>query len=283
MPPPQHDLAATARVIAPRTSLASCVRAFVIRDTTGRPLLPANQRFNHFPASAMCSLSWIIEGEVQVPDGAAAAARIALGGPRTGPRISYNPGPVHVFIVLFFPQALHALTGLDMSQFTDRFVALEAVAGSPWQVMSQEVMEAPDDEARMDLLGEFLEPRWQAARAAGAAPGSRLGDWVNSLAMHVAASGWGRSARNVERRIKVWVGQPLRGLRRFDRAERSFLETRASMEAGTVSWADAAAEGGFADQAHLCREVRAVTGMTPTELARRIRDDESYWVYRIWS
>ncbi|ROZ77056.1 DUF6597 domain-containing transcriptional factor [Ramlibacter sp. WS9] len=283
MPPADQTLAATARVVAPPTPLASCVRAFVIRDTTGRLPLPANQRLNHFPASAMCSVSWILEGKVQVPDGAAAFPPVALGGPRTRPRVSYNPGPVHVFIVLFFPQALHALTGLDMSQYTDRFVALETVAASPWQALSRQVMEAPGDEARVELLSNFLGPRWQAARAAGAAPGSRLGDWVNSLAMHVAASGWGRSARNVERRIKVWAGQPLRGLRRFHRAERSFLETRASMEAGTVSWAEAAAEGGFADQAHLCREVRAVTGMTPTELARRIRDDESYWVYRIWS
>jgi AraC-like DNA-binding protein len=282
MPFSQND-PATARVIAPRTSLASCVRAYVVRDTTGRPPLPAAQRFNHFPASAMCSLSWILDGEVLVPDGTPAMPRVALGGPQTGPRTSYNPGPVHVFIALFFPQALHALTGLDMSRHADRFVELDAVTGKEWQILAQQVLAAADDEARMNLLEAFLAPRWQAARAAGAAPGSKLGDWVNSLAIHVAAAGWGRSARNVERRIKVWAGQPLRGLRRFDRAERSFLETRADMQAGTLSWADAAAQGGYADQSHLCREVRAVTGLTPTELARRIEDDESFWVYRIWS
>ena len=282
MPPPRNDFASTARVIAPPTSLASCVRAYVVRDTTGRPVLPAEQRFNHFPASSMCSISWIIEGKVRLP-GPAPMPRIALGGPQTRPRTSYNPGPVHVFIALFFPHALHALTGLDMSDHVDRFTPLDTVADAPWQALSQQVMGAPGDDARVRLLGEFLEPRWQAARASGAAPGTVVGDWVNSMALHIATSGWGRSARNIERRVKVWAGQPLRGLRRFHRAESTFLETRDDMEAGTVSWAEAAIEGGYADQAHLCRETRAVTGRTPTELARGVKDDESYWVYRIWS
>lgn len=283
MPQSQNDLPATARAIAPPTSLASCVRAYVVRDTTGRPLLPAEQRFNHFPASSMCNISWVVAGEVQVQGLEPLMPRVALGGPQTRPRISYNPGPVHAFIVLFFPQALHALTGLDMSRHTDRFVALDTVLDGPWLELSRQVMEATDDDSRMALVGQFLEARWQAARASGAAPGSVVTDWVNSMAAHVALSGWGRSARSIERRIKVWTGQPLRGLRRFQRAEQAFLETRAGIEAGTVSWAKAAAEGGYADQAHLCRETRAVTGHPPGELARRLRDDESYWVYRIWS
>jgi AraC-like DNA-binding protein len=190
---------------------------------------------------------------------------------------------VHVFIILFFPQALHALTGLDISRQVDRFAALDEVVDAPWQAFSQEMLQAPDDAARLALLGQFLLPRWQAARAHGAAPGNALGDWVNALAIQVAASGWGRSARNLERRIKVWAGQPLRRLRRLRRAEQSFLESREEMAAGTVSWADAAAQGGYADQAHLCRETRSVTGLSPGELARRLREDESCWVYRIWS
>lgn len=279
----RNDLAATARVIAPPISLASCVCACVVRDTTGRPPLPHEQRFNHFPASAHCSISWIIQGEVQALETGRATPRVALGGPQTLARTSYNPGPVQLFIVLFFPHALHALTGLDMSRLVDRFAALDEVLDAPWQAFSQEVLQAPDDAARLALLSQFLLPRWQAARASGAAPGNALGDWVSALAIQVKASGWGRSARNVERRIKIWAGQPLRRLRRLRRAEQSFLQARAGMEAGSISWADAAAQGGYADQAHLCRETRSITGLSPGELARRLREDENYWVYRIWS
>ncbi|MEG1326780.1 MAG: AraC family transcriptional regulator, partial [Janthinobacterium sp.] len=80
-----------------------------------------------------------------------------------------------------------------------------------------------------------------------------------------------------------WAGQPMRTLRRMRRAEQSFLDAREAMLQGNASWSDIAAEGGYADQAHLCREVRAITGLTPTELARASRDDESYWIYRIWT
>lgn len=282
MPAPR-DLAPTARLAAPSTALASCVRAFVVRDTTACPPLPPEQRLNRFPASAMCSISWVLEGEVVLLESGRTVPRAALGGPRTGPRISANPGPVHVLIALFFPQALHALTGLDLSRHADRFVALDEVLDASWSAMSQQVLAAPDTATRIAAIEAFLDPRWRAARASGAVPDSALGDWVNSLAAHVAAAGWGRSARNLERRFKVWAGQPMRGLRRYERAERAFLEGRPDIEGGTVSWADAAAQAGYADQSHLCREARAVTGTSPAELARRLRDDESYWVYRIWS
>lgn len=167
--------------------------------------------------------------------------RVLLGGPQTLPCTSYNPGPVHIFMVMLFPQALHALTGIDMSRHVNRFVALDAVLNGPWQALAQQVLAAHDDDARVALVEQFLEPQWRAARAAGAAPGNALGDWVNGLAGHVAAAGWGRSARNLERRIKAWSGQPLRRLRRMSRAEQSFLESRTAREAGTVSWAEMAA------------------------------------------
>jgi AraC-like DNA-binding protein len=45
-----------------------------------------------------------------------------------------------------------------------------------------------------------------------------------------------------------------------------------------------AARGGYADQAHFCREAREITGRSPLELARELDSgDESYWIYRIWN
>lgn len=40
---------------------------------------------------------------------------------------------------------------------------------------------------------------------------------------------------------------------------------------------------GYADQSHLCREVRRVTGFSPEELYRRIQEDEGFWSYRLWA
>jgi AraC-like DNA-binding protein len=89
--------------------------------------------------------------------------------------------------------------------------------------------------------------------------------------------------RNVERRIKAWAGLPMRRLRRMQRSEESFFQARDAVLNGSVSWAELAARAGYADQAHLCRETREITGHTPAELARVSDDDESYWIYRLWN
>ena len=39
-----------------------------------------------------------------------------------------------------------------------------------------------------------------------------------------------------------------------------------------MSWSRLAAEAGYYDQAHLIREVRALAGTTPAELARESRE-----------
>jgi AraC-like DNA-binding protein len=287
MPDPQHGFVATARLIAPRLSLASCVRGHIVRSTVGRPLLPPQQRLNHFPATSHCGITWFVEGSSQIVDPEGEHPNplptVVFGGPHTRPFISYNPGPVHVFMVLFFPQALHALTGIDLSLQTNRITPIESVIDGPWLRLSEQVMAARNDDERVLLIERFLEPRWLVAREHGAARGGLLGDWAHALAAHAAAAGWGSSARSLERRIKARAGQPLRTLRRMNRIEQSFLQARDAMQDGAVPWADLAARTGYADQAHLCREVREVTGHSPTELARKARDDEAYWVYRIWS
>lgn len=276
-----------AQLHAPSRALASCVRAYVSRDTTPVELPPA-QRFNHFPASGFCSLTWFIQGQACVAENGEVRSdhvypRIVFGGPQTIPRSSYNPGPVRALMVLFFPPALRALAGLDVAQHTDRFTPLEQVLGEDWGRMAQAVLLAQDDAARIRLVEDFLEPRWREARDAGRAPGNVLGDWLQALLMHVAASGWGRSVRSLERRIKAWLGLSMRSARRLHRAEQTFVFNRDKALAGQMDWAESALRGGYADQAHLCRETREVTGHSPTELVRKAQQDEGFWIYRIWS
>jgi len=279
--------ATCAQLLAPsRRTLASCVRAYVGRDTL-QAQLSHPQRFNHFPASGFCSLTWFMQGEARVVEGGEIRdevyPRIVFGGPQTLPRSSYNPGPVHALMVLFFPPAIHALTQVDMARYTDRFAPVEQVLDAAWTEMTHAVLHATGDAARIRLIEDFLEPRWRQARDEGRAPGNALGDWIQALVMHAAISGWGRSVRNLERRIKAWLGLPMRSARRLYRAEQSFLFSRDDALAGRVDWAESALRGGYADQAHLCRETREVTGHSPAELVRKAQQEEGYWIYRIWS
>ncbi|HEX8956699.1 MAG TPA: AraC family transcriptional regulator [Burkholderiaceae bacterium] len=279
------DVSSNTRLLVPRQSLASCLRACISRSTVEQPLLDPAQRLNRFPASPFCALIWIIEGESEIIEPAEHAQqvrhRVIFRGPTTRPMVTYNPGPVRLFFTLFFPQALHDLTGLDLSTWVDKWAPAEQVFGAEWAAALEPVLHVMDDTARMQVLQDFLEPQWQANRPDEF--GAAAADWLRRLSVQAASSGWGGGVRNVERRIKAWAGQPMRTLRRMRRAEQFFLESREKLMSGDAAWARMALDNGYADQAHLCREARQITGVSPTELARAGREDESYWVYRVWA
>lgn len=276
-----------ARLVPPRVALASCIRGFMLRSTLDVPLDPA-QRLNRFPATPFCAITWMIKGsgelvEPPVPGAVAHEGAAVFSGPRTRPCTTGNPGPVHTLTVLFFADAFHALTGLDMAAQLDSMVQADAVLGDAWRGASAAVLSAADDASRIAAFEDWLEPRWRAVRGGvDAASWSPARDWVQALAVRAAASGAGRSARMAERRVRTWAGHPLRTLRRLARVEQSLLAARDEHQAGSMSLSDVALRGGYSDQAHLSREARELIGSSPREIIRLAQTDESYWPYRIW-
>lgn len=210
------------------------MRAFIARDTT-QSLLSMSERLNRFPATPLCTITWFLAGETITvePEEGVLLGRIVASGPLTRPVVTFNPGPVRAFMAVFYPSALHQLSGLEPGTIVDRFVAPDAL-GEGWREMANRVLHAPDDNARIALLADFLKPRWMAG-------GRQSGSWLDRL-NEAAHAGAGASARSVERRFRAMAGQPLRSLRRLDRAERTLADVRV-----------AAARG-----------------------------DESFWLYRIW-
>ena len=296
--PPLHpSLAARnrapVRLWLPQPSLSRCVRAIVARSTLGIGRhWPESCHYNHFPASPLCGISWFLAGHADLLEpGCPAAAgnpgrrlpQVYVSGPVTRPTVSRNSVEGHGLMLMLLPDAMQVLTGLNPAEWVNRLEPLPAVLGPDWQALSSAVLTAADDDTRVALIEDFLTPRWQAARPPAAAPGLlRLQDWTHGLAMRAASSGAGRSLRQAERRIKGWTGLPMRELRGLGRSEQAFFHTLAQGEA-PVRWSDVAADAGYADQSHLCRETRRVTGFAPAELRSRIAEDESFWIYRIWT
>ena len=289
--PDTHD-----RLVLPHPALAACIRGTMVRNTLGATLSDA-QRFNHFPASPLCSLTWWYAGHSELlasgQPATLATPRAILppvptfSGPFTRPTVSWNPGPGHGMMVLMLPDALHRLTGVLAQDWVNQFVDAREVLPADWHTVLDAVQHAPDDSAGIACLEDFLAPRWAAARPTLPIQAHRYVDWAQSLALHAATSGPGRSLRQVERRIKRWAGLPLRELRGIGRAEQTFFAALAHVElhgehAAPPNWAEFADANGYADQSHLCRESRRVTGFSPDELFRRIRDEESFWAYRLW-
>lgn len=282
---------ATAWLRLPRVSLAHCLRGFAVRDTRAVEL-SNSQRVNYFPAMPHCTLSWFFSGTGALTELTTEGAprcpflpmpgRLVFSGPQTRPLVSRNPGPVHAMMVGFMPDAMSLLTGIDVSDFVNRTVSASDLLSDDWLDMCQRVFELDRDDQRIACIEQFLAPRWQAVRPGGAGPGHLIADWSDGLALRAANSGLGRSLRQIERRIKLWTGQPLRELRGQGRLERAFFDVVLAQEMGDVNWGDVACGAGFADQSHLCRQTRRITGFSPEELRRRIAQDEGFWVYRIW-
>lgn len=274
----------------PRSALASCVRGVVARDTRGVPLR-ASERCNHLPATPFCTLLWHLHGECELGESAAAfegerprVAALCVCGPSSRPTITRNPGEVHAFMVLLMPDALRALTGLDAAALIDRVVPATEVLDPSWQRLLAEVQAAGDDDARVDLVEAFVLPRWQRTRPPAALRSPGLVDWSRDLALRVAPAGRDCSARQRQRRIRHWSGQSARDLQRLRRSEQAFFNAVHALRiTGASNWSGVAAESGYADQSHLSRECRRVTGFAPDELRRRMRSDECLWLYRLWA
>jgi AraC-like DNA-binding protein len=148
------------------------------------------------------------------------------------------------------------------------------------------VQSATDDDARVAILQDFLQPRWALSRPKSLLGSHLLQDWFRGAAQYFALSGLGRSLRQLERRFKRNTGLSMRELRSLSRSENAFYVAARESENGKLGaprWADVADEGGYADQSHMCRESRRVTGFSPEELYRLMRTEESFWMYRLWA
>jgi AraC-like DNA-binding protein len=275
----------------PPASLQGALVALAGRDTRGLALDDV-QRLSHFPASPLVTLSWFRAVDVgQVCTDADTTAWQAFGadcvvsGTQAHPVTTWAPTTGHGCMALFNADAAQALFGLDLARIQDRFVPAHDVMGAEWTPLWDALRSSADDDL-VDVLERHLARRWQALRGRDSDQPSlrQLGrHWVERLAWQ--AHEWRRehSPRHVERRVKSFSGRSLREWQAIVRTEGLFFAARDRHEAGQpFEWATLALDEGFADQAHMTRAVRRITGFTPGEFARRFAEDESFWMYRLW-
>ena len=269
-------MAPISKLFLPPAALSGCVLAGVYRDTRGAQLSAAD-RTNHFPASPLVSVTFVLEGALHlIPPGKdwrAAQATPALPeqfvmGPQDGPVSSWAAGEVVALSVGVYPDAWWALGG-DESRS-----AVPAVFGAAFA----QFCSAPDPDAGWDLFAAELGRPWAQGRADLGHRAGSVSDWVRALATRAALSGSGRSLRSMERRIKRYSGQTRRSLEFFGAFERLQGHARANADA---SLADVALAAGYADQSHMGRAVRRATGFSPARLNRAIAQEEAFWCYRL--
>jgi AraC-like DNA-binding protein len=169
-------------------------------------------------------------------------------------------------LVTFQPWGAFPLLGCAMDEIADAHVGLGSlVPRSALAELEERAAGAPSDETLVHALEAFFLHRLAGARpvhpaVAGAAErildehgGGRIEEVARDLAL---------SRRQLERLFLGQIGvgpKRLATLARFDWTLRR-LTTR-------ISWADLAAEAGYADQAHLVRTFTALAGNPPSRMS----------------
>lgn len=233
----RHDVHVAYRELAPPPDLAHVVRCVWSRSGTGATELV-------LPDGCI---------DVVVRDGIAVVA-----GPDTGPvHVALAPGE-RVIGLRLWPGAAAAALGVPADELRDRRVALEQLWGRVGAEAGERGAYGPAalaDALRTRLATAQADPRVFAA----AAQIARL----PATPVPALAASVGLGERQLRRRFTGAVGY---GPKMFARVAR-FRRALALLRAGEPP-AGAAAAAGFADQAHLTRELVVLAGITPAVLVR---------------
>jgi AraC-like DNA-binding protein len=191
--------------------------------------------------------------------------RLIVAGPDTGPvPVTFSPG-TRVLGIRFRPGVAPAAFGLPADELSDGRPELADVWSESGAVRHlTEVLATTPDADRPAVLAAAVRARLAAAPPVDPLVGPVLtglaggGPWpVRGLARRV-----GLSERQLHRRCRAAFGYGPKTLDRVLRLQR-FLRLAAIGSAGP---ADLALAAGYADQAHLGHECRALTGSTPAAL-----------------
>lgn len=225
---------------------ATAPRNLVLPATTAVPLIVKLRDSAHRPAQFVMGA----QGSFSVPEGACAPSYLELW---------------------LAPLGAYTLLGLPVNKLGGQPVDLGEVLGATGTRLGEQLREAPTWCQRFTLLDEFLLSRldcgprpspevrraWQRLMASGGSiPVGRIADEV----------GW--SHKHLIPKFRQQIGlapKTAARLVRFDGVWRHLDAHR------PPDWGGLAADAGYADQAHLVRDFRRYTGVTPTEFLTRMR------------
>jgi AraC-like DNA-binding protein len=172
---------------------------------------------------------------------------VFVAGPDTVAEVSAAPPFGRTFALRFAAGTGPAVLGVPADELTDRDVPLDDL----WSAAEvRRLAEAPDPMAALEAaaLRRWREPdRAMVALAMGARAGRPVGAIAAALDL---------SPRHLQRRCKTAFGYGPKMLARVLRLQRAVTLARSGSPFAEVS-----ASSGYADQAHLSRDVKALAGV----------------------
>jgi AraC-like DNA-binding protein len=173
--------------------------------------------------------------------------------------------------VNFSPLGAYRFFQLSQAELAGQTLALDDLLGRTGMRLVAELRDAGGWPERFALLDAFIAGRFEKSRP----PSATVREVWQGLVDTHGAKPVGTLARDarVSRRhlaqlFRVEIGATPKTMARILRFEHARDLARSVPRLG---WADLAYEAGYADQAHLAREFRDLSGLSPGDLLRRDR------------
>jgi len=184
-----------------------------------------------------------------------------ISGARSAPIVIDESGFIHLIGIRLRAGGAWPFLGIPLREFSDHVVELESVLGGEIRDLRDRLGEAKNDDARFDLVEDWLRmrrrlPPTRAVRYAldliqRGADSPRIGRMADEI---------GISHRHLLREFDRCVGLTPKAFARLCAFQRVI---QAVGQKPAVDWAEMAANCGYYDQAHLIREFRSFSGLTP--------------------
>jgi AraC-like DNA-binding protein len=199
------------------------------------------------------------DGHVQI------APAIQIVGPTTGPTYGRLSGPVHVFGVGLLPAGWGTLLDFEASLLVNRVIDATELFGTGLRMTANALKSATTLDEKVAIGSALARELTERGKSAAFDFTRIVDEWLESspspdVDQLIVATGLSR--RQVERRCNAYYGSPPKLLARKYRALRATIAL-----AQGKSNADALLDGGFYDQSHFIREIKAFTGVTPTKIS----------------
>jgi AraC-like DNA-binding protein len=191
------------------------------------------------------------------------AGDFVLAGVHSRPTFIETSDSMNILGVHFRPGGAFPFLGLPASELHNETVPLDAIWGSDASIVREQLLAAPDDETRFDILERTLCLRASRLhRHRAVAHGLfRLG---RPVAVSEVVEETGLSQRRFIELFDGEVGLTPKLYARVARFQRVLRRVHPSPD---IDWSDVAAECGYFDQSHLIHDFRSLAGISPTEYA----------------
>jgi AraC-like DNA-binding protein len=209
---------------------------------------------------------------LEIADASGVTHRIAAGqgfagGLAQSTSLSRSTGEMEGIHVHMAPAGLARSLGVPLAALTDRCFTLADLLGADADRLGERLLDVRPGEARWRVLDGFLAGRLGGARAEDRELDHARALLARGWRVEVVARELSWSRKRLAQRFRDAVGMHPRafaGLARFERF------TAALQAHPSKPLAQAALDAGYADQAHLTREVARYAELTPAQLRARL-------------